>query len=88
MKKLKFIYLFFIPLILGCETEKKNIKNNLIGEWSKIEKVKDRDYPPPPGFNSPFGIGFTKDKIEFFYGFKRYDQDSITGKYQLNYKTN
>jgi len=85
MKKLKFIYLFFILLILGCETEKKNTKNNLIGEWSKIEKVKDGDYPPP-GFNRPFGIGFTKDKIEIFNGFQNYDLDSVTGKYQLNYK--
>jgi len=86
MTKLKFIYLFFIPLILGCETEKKNTKNNLIGEWSKIEKVEDNDYLPPPGFNRPFGIGFTEDKIELFNGFKRYNQDSVTGKRQLNYK--
>lgn len=87
MTKLKFIYLFFIPLILGCETEKKNTKNNLIGEWSKIEKVEDNDYPPPPpGFNRPFGIGFTEDKMELFNGFQRYDQDSVTGKRQLNYK--
>lgn len=87
MTKLKFIYLFFIPLILGCETEKKNTKNNLIGEWSKIEKVEDNDYPPPPpGFNIPFGIGFTEDKMELFNGFQRYDQDSVTGKRQLNYK--
>ena len=86
MTKLKFIYLFFIPLILGCEIEKKNTKNNLIGEWSKIEKVEYNDYSPPPGFNRPFGIGFTEDKIELFNGFRRYDQDSVTGKRQLNYK--
>ncbi|MBP1840017.1 DUF6438 domain-containing protein [Formosa algae] len=86
MTKLKFIYLFFILLILGCETEKKNTQNNLIGKWSKIEKVEDNDYPPPPGFNRPFGIGFTEDKIELFNGFQRYDQDSVTGKRQLNYK--
>jgi len=84
--KLKFIYLIFIPLILGCETEKKNIENNLIGEWSKIEKIENNDYPPPLGFNRPFGIGFTEDKIELFNGFRRYDQDSVTGKRQLNYK--
>ena len=84
MTKLKFIYLFFIPLILGCETEKKKPKINLIGEWSKIEKIESDDFPPM--FYRPFGIGFTKDKIELFNGFKRYDQDSITEKTQLNYK--
>ena len=88
MTKLKFIYLFFIPIILGCETEKKNTENNLIGEWSKIEEIEHNHYPPPPppGFNRPFGIGFTEDKIELFNGFQRYDQDSVTGKRQLNYK--
>lgn len=84
MTKLKFIYLFFILLIFGCETEKINTKNNLIGEWSKIEEIKNDDVPT--FLYRPFGIGFTKDKIEFFNGFKRYDQDSITGKHQLNYK--
>jgi hypothetical protein len=84
MRKLKFIYLFFIPLILGCETEKKKLENNLIGEWSKIEKIETDDFPPM--FYRPFGIGFTEDKIELFNGFKRYDQDSITKKRQLNYK--
>ena len=85
MTKLKLIYLIFIPLILGCENEKKSTENNLIGEWSKIEKIDDNDYPPP-GFNRAIGIGFTEDKIELFNGFQRYDQDSVTGKRQLNYK--
>jgi hypothetical protein len=85
MTKLKFIYLIFIPLILGCETEKKSTENNLIGEWSKIEKNDNNDFPPP-GYNRPFGIGFTEDKIELFNGFRRYEQDSVTGKRQLNYK--
>lgn len=37
-------------------------------------------------FYRPFGIGFTEDKIELSNGFKRYDQDIITKKRQLNYK--
>lgn len=85
MTKLKFIFLFYILFVFGCKTDKKNTEKNLIGEWSKIEKTKSKDFIPPP-FRRPFGIGFTKDKIEFFNGFKRYDQDTTKRKRQLNYK--
>ncbi len=82
---MKFIYLFFILAIFSCKLDKKNVPNNLIGEWSKIDEIKRKDSPPPP-FNEPFGIGFTEDRIEFFNGFKRFDQDSISRKRHLNYK--
>src|SRR5690606_33909327 len=85
MKKLRVIYLFFILSIFSCESDKKGVRNNLIGQWSKIDKLKSDDLPPPP-FYVPFGIGFTNDKIEIFNGFKQYDQDSVSRKRQLNYK--
>ena len=85
MTKLKFIYLFFIISILSCKSDKKSLPNNLIGQWSKIDKLNNSDFPPP-SFYEPFGIGFTGEKIEIFNGFKQYDQDSISRKRQLNYK--
>ena len=59
--------------------------NDLIGEWSEIDEIKSDDLPPPP-FNRPFGIGFTEDKIEIFNGFIKDEQDSVTRKWQSNYK--
>ncbi|MDN3725517.1 DUF6438 domain-containing protein [Aequorivita sp. SDUM287046] len=85
MKKLKFISLFFILSFVSCKSDKQKVSNNLIGEWTKINKLKSDNIPPPP-FYEPFGIGFTDKKIEVFNGFKQYDQDSITKKRQLNYK--
>ncbi|WP_299683604.1 DUF6438 domain-containing protein [uncultured Dokdonia sp.] len=89
MQKLKFIYLFFILWVVGCKTDNKNSAKNLIGEWSEIEKTNSDDFlssPPSPRFDRPFGIGFSKEKIELFNGFKRYEQDTITRERHLNYK--
>lgn len=83
--KLKFISLFIILLTLGCKTDKKNMPNNLIGEWSRLDGIKSDEFAPLP-FYRTFGIGFTENKVEFFNGFKRYDQDTITRKRKLNYK--
>lgn len=85
MKKLKFILLLSL-FILGCKSDKKIERNNLIGDWSEIEEITNNYLPPPPPGYTPFGIGFTREKIEIFRGFKRYDEDSISKKRQLNYK--
>ncbi len=84
MTKIHFIILFLSFLIISCNTKNETKENKLIGEWSKIESELDSDRPSL--FYRPFGIGFTEDKIEFFNGFKRYDQDTISRKRELNYK--
>ncbi|WP_348706097.1 DUF6438 domain-containing protein [Tenacibaculum sp. 190524A02b] len=85
MIKLKFIFFFFILTCLSCTTNKKPPKNNIIGKWSEIEKTENNHFSSSR-FSSPLGIGFTKDKIEFFNGFRTYYRDSTTGKRLLNYK--
>lgn len=84
MTKIKFIIFFFSFLVFSCNKKNEKIEDKLIGEWSKIESKLDSDRPFL--FYRPFGIGFTEHKIEFFNGFKAYDQDTITRKRTLNYK--
>jgi hypothetical protein len=87
MKKQHYITIIILLLFVGCKTEKKEKENKLLGEWSRIERKKSDDFPPPP-FYRPFGFGFSKNKIEFFNGFTRVERDSLTGKRSFNYKGN
>jgi len=86
MKRIQYIFIILILLLTSCKTEIKEKKNELIGEWSRIETESTDDFPPL--FYRPFGFSFSKDKIEFFNGFKRVERDSLTGKRKLNYQGN
>ena len=88
MKKQHYIIILLILLFVGCTNDKKEEKrkNELIGEWSKIDTENSNDFPPL--FYRPFGFAFSKNKIEYFNGFIKTERDSLTGKRKLNYQGN
>jgi len=89
MKNTCYIFIILLLLFAGCKSEQiEHKKDNIIGEWSKINEPYSDDFPSPPSPGRPFGFGLSEDKIEYFGGFNRVEKDSITGRRILKHYGN
>jgi hypothetical protein len=89
------IFFLLTTLLLSCNTTNDNkqkeqkFKENIIGDWERLyEKDNSNDIPPPPSFVLPQGMTISNDSIEFYLGFFKDDNDSITGKRTRQYLGN
>ncbi len=71
---------------MSCISNNGEVKNSLIGDWRLINNKYDSF--PYNQLYRPFGIGFRKDEVEYYNGFIKYEKDSVTGKFKLNYQGN
>ncbi len=97
MKLKTAFYLVIIFFLFNCNNEGSSIdKSLLIGEWGNEQIIIDTLYnndssdliEPLHLWPFHFGLAFTNDSVDFFYGFDRYAIDTISGNHKENFYKN
>jgi len=86
MKSNHTLFLILTLLFQSCNTNTEHqvcdmqTDEAILGDWVRIYNNSSDETPPPRFLTLPQGMTITKDSIEYYLGFSKVEEDSVTGK--------